>query len=78
MTVTFPGLLPEQAQVQPFLRNLPSHLNPMCSANQPTITGGMAINEINTEQFKPQNIFHGIQHFSSVKAVTFCSNGSSI
>lgn len=57
---------------------------PQCAvqSNQ-QFTGGMAIKgQLHTNFLKPKNIFHGVEHFSSVfssvKAVTFCSNRSSI
>lgn len=65
-------------------RTLPP--TPVCSANQPTIYwwNGNQRKQLNTKQFlKAKNSSHGVEHFlsvffSSVKAVTFYSNRSSI
>lgn len=70
MTSTFPGPLPEQPQVRLCMRTLPHQPQPQCAVqiNQ-QFTGGMAIkgnSETPNNFLKPKNIFHGVEHFSSV------------
>jgi hypothetical protein len=85
MTCIFPGLLPEQAQVWLCIgKTPPPNPTPVCSANQQLLVEWQSKETIKTPNdfLKPKTFFMELnifsRVFSSVKAVTFCSNRSSI